>query len=143
MRALGRAKDPSVYPVLRSALKDRSYWNIVASGALQGLSLTRDPAVLPDLLRAAKPPSPFQVRQNALRALSVWHQLDESVLSVIADAMASQDERVAMTAVSCLGDTGSPLAIPHLERLQKSTVDTRLKTYAAEALSKLRPSDDK
>jgi HEAT repeat protein len=114
----------------------------VASGALQALSLTRDPVVLPDLLRAAKAPTPFQVRLNALRALSVWHQVDESVLSVIAAAMSSQDERVAMTAVSCLGDTGSPLAIPHLEKLRDTTVDTRIKTYCAEALSKLKPSSD-
>lgn len=142
LRALGRAKDRSVLPELRAALKRRSYWNVEAAAAVQALSLTREPAALPDLLKAAKPPSPFQVRIAALRALSVWHQLDASVLSVIADGLSSQDERVAMASVACLGDTGDPRAVAHLERLMKETVDTRMKTYAAEALAKLKGAED-
>ncbi|TBR23322.1 hypothetical protein EPO15_06200 [bacterium] len=143
LRALGRAKDPAYYPVLRAALKKPSYWNVVRSSAVQALSLTRDPAVLPDLLKAAKAPTPFQVRLNALRALSTWHQYDESVIPVIAGSLYSQDERVQMTAVSCLGDTGDARAIPHLEKLRDATVDTRVKTYCAEALSKLKAESDK
>ena len=142
LRGLGRAKDPAYLAELRAAVKRPSYWGVISSAAIQGLSLTRDPRVLPDLVRAAKAPTPYPARAHALRALGTWHASDDSLVDVIAGAVESRDERIQMTAISALGDTGDPRAIVHLERIRDKSPDTRLKTYALEALSKIKGDDE-
>lgn len=142
LRALGRAKDPALFAELRAALKRPSYWNTIASAALQGLSLTRDGRALPDLVRASKAPTPYPTRAHAIRALAGWHQTKDSLLETIAASLSSRDERIVMAAISSLGETRDRRAMPYLEKVRDKSPDTRLKTYAIEALQRIKGEDD-
>ncbi|MBI3299504.1 MAG: HEAT repeat domain-containing protein [Elusimicrobia bacterium] len=142
LRALGRAREPQHLAELRAAAKRPSYWGTVATGALQGLSLSRDPRVLPDLIAASKAPTGYPQRAHAIRSLGTWYQTDDSLVNVIAASLNSADERIVMAAISTLGETGDRRALTHLEKIRDKSPDTRLKTYALEAITKIKGDDD-
>lgn len=135
-RSLGRLRDPKWLTSLKGGLKVRSYWDVVACGALQGLTELRDARVL-GLLRRTAEGGAYPARAVALRALERFAIFDDRVTGWIRKALKSADSRVVLTAVSTLGGLEDRRALKDLEGLRRHA-DVRVRTAAEEAVARIR-----
>jgi HEAT repeat protein len=138
-RALGRSRDGRWAGALKKLLKEPSYWDIRACGALDGMAQTRAIGLLPVLRKAGGPGNSHPARGTALRALSAFVKTDPEVLSWIAASLDDEDERVAVAALQAISSAADPAALPVLEAFLKRTPHQRLKVQAEEAIARLKP----
>ncbi|MBI4425883.1 MAG: M1 family metallopeptidase [Elusimicrobia bacterium] len=141
-RVLGSLKDPRQLGHVRRQLKERSYMDVVQSGAIMGLAATRDPSRAPELWRCCRPPFTYPARAYAVRSLSQFSAADRRVVGWLSGLLADPDERVVLAAVSALGRTEDERAIPALERLRGKTENSRVKTYCEESLARIRQGSE-
>ena len=142
-RSLGRLKDPSLIRMLEGNLTKRSWLDVVRSGALAGLAGTRDPKVLPILKRWLKPGAELTARSSAARGLAAFHTQDPDVIHALIPYLEDKDERLRLTVISALGETGDVRAVPALEKARDDQANLRIKTYCDEAISRLRNGIEK
>lgn len=138
-RALGRSRDPRWGGAFKKLMREPSYWDILACGAIEGMARTRDIGVLPALRRASGPRASHPARSTALRALGPFVKNAPEVLGWIAASLDDPDERVALASLQALSTSGAPAALPILESFLKRTPHERLKVQAEEAIARLKP----
>ena len=145
-RALGALRDARHIPALRAQLNRRSYWDILAAGAVGGLAATRDAKALPALRSACRPPFGYPTRAHAVRALGQFAGLAEAVVpelcAMLEKALAQSDERIAMAVLAALSSAGDRRAIGPVKKAIEHP-DSRVKTYAQEALARIRGDSEK
>lgn len=137
-RALGGLRDRRFYPHLIAKTRERCYRDIVPGGALQGLANAMDPALLPVLRRHSRGPGSCPGRLYAIRALAQFSGISSRVIPWLGGYVADEDERVSMTAIAALGQTGDERALPVLERIRDRTSSCRHRTCAEESIARIR-----
>jgi aminopeptidase N len=144
LRALGATRDPRARPVLERALERPSWQDVLRTGALEGLALSRDPAALPLLLAHARSGHPAPVRRAALAGLGGGRRLtsDEPTLArareAAEDALEAFDPSVAIAAASALRELGHSASVAALERAAARAPDGRVRRRCRESLRDLR-----
>ncbi|MEK9145498.1 MAG: HEAT repeat domain-containing protein, partial [Elusimicrobiota bacterium] len=137
-RALGKLREGKWGGALKKLLKEPSYWDILACGAVDGLAQIRDIRLLPALRKAAGPANSHPARSAAVRALASFVRTAPEALSWIAASRDAEDERVARAALQALSSAGDPASLPVLEAFLKRTPHQRLKVQAEEAIARLK-----
>ncbi|OGR84011.1 MAG: hypothetical protein A3J74_10880 [Elusimicrobia bacterium RIFCSPHIGHO2_02_FULL_57_9] len=135
-RALGALRDPKWLPLLRSKLKERSYRDVVSSGALSGLASSRDVSALEILRRNSLPPHSAYHRLTAIRALSDYYKIWPDAVPWICNLITDPDERVNLYAITLLGQLEDERALGALQTAQKDP-NSRVRAYADEAVEKI------
>ncbi|MBI5201200.1 MAG: M1 family metallopeptidase, partial [Elusimicrobia bacterium] len=141
-RVLGGLKDSRSLSLVRRALREDSYMDTIQSGAILGLTAAKDPALAAELRRCTKPPFTYPARAYAVRGLSGLASADRRVIGWLGELLSDPDERVVLGVVSALGRTEDERALPHLEGVRDKTRNSRLKTYAEEAIARVRQGGD-
>lgn len=136
-RTLGSVRDGKFIGSLKKGLGQRSWWDVVGAGAVQGLANTRDSKVLPLLKKAALPPTQFNRRGHAIRALGRFAHIDTGVVDCLSKSLYSRNERVLMAAIQTLGSIGDRRALLALRQAKKKHTDSRIKSYADEAIARI------
>ena len=136
-RVLGSLRDPRHRSLLLANLEKRSYRDIIAAGAIGGLSASHDVSVLAALHKACRPPYGFYARVAAMRALAEFSATSRSVIPWICDLASDPDERITLAAIALLGQLEDERALPALTAFRKSR-NSRIKVYAEEAIAKIR-----
>ena len=142
MRTLGGLRDVRLLPLFKSKLKERSYWDVVKAGAIQGLANLRDPKAIPVLRKMTFPPTTNPARLYAIRALSGYASLSKDIVPWLCEYLEDEDERVTFTAAQALGRIEDERAVAPLEKIRDKTQSVRLKTYADEAIARIRAGSD-
>ncbi|MBI3548040.1 MAG: HEAT repeat domain-containing protein [Elusimicrobia bacterium] len=137
LRTLGSTRDSRFLPLLRSKLAEKSYWDVVQAGAIQGLANLRDPNVLPLLLKMSRPPTSCPARLYAIRALASFASQESRVVPWLCENLDDRDERVGFTACQVLGRIEDERAVPALRKAREKTRSVRLQTYADEAVVRI------
>ena len=137
-RGLGQLRQARWAPELARLLRERSYWDILKSGAIQGLASLKDRRFLGVLKRACLPAGGYPGRAWALRSLPPFGAVDPGLVAFIAGFLGERDDRVSLAAALALGRMEDERAIPHLERCRDATASCRLKTYAEESIARIR-----
>ncbi|MCX5788003.1 MAG: M1 family aminopeptidase [Elusimicrobia bacterium] len=137
-RLLGTMKDAKLLAHVRGRLQERSYMDVIRSGAILGLAAAKDPAQAPLLWKLARPPYTYPARAHAVRGLSGLASGEPKVIGWLATLLDDPDERVVLSVVSALGRTEDERALPALEKLRDKTELSRLKTYCDEAIARIR-----
>ncbi len=137
-RTLGQKRDPRYKGLLLSGLKKRSYRQVISAGALEGLAATKDPGLLDTFRKASLPPNRFGTRLQAMRALADYAPLSEKVVPWLCESAHDPDERVNLMAVAILGHLEDERALATLKDMAKNAANTRLRTYAEEAIAHIR-----
>ncbi len=139
-RVLGEWCDPRYFATLKAKLREPSYLDILRSAAIEALARTRDSSMLPELLRASRPPYSYHSRAYAIRALAQLTSLSDTVVEHLGGLLDDPDERVNLAVLAALGRTDDERAIPILERVRDTSDNSRLRTYAEESLARIRGS---
>ncbi len=137
LRGLGALRRPELARTLRRALSERSYRDTVAAGATAGLASIRDPGNVRLLAGLSRPPNGFSVRATALRSLGEYHAVSDQAFTAVAGALDDPDERLAIVAISVLGQLEDERALPALKAASRSA-NSRIRILAEEALAHVR-----
>jgi aminopeptidase N len=108
---------------------------------LEGLALTRDPAVIQHLLDWTQPEKPERARCTAAASLGRMANDVESVRTQAVDRLIELVQagsfRLKYTAVSALGSAGSPAGLPVLRSIHEGQSDGRVRRSAYEAIQRI------
>jgi aminopeptidase N len=141
IRSLCRLKAPGCIE-LALEVAERPCWGAVfPCRMLEGLALTRDPAVIQHLLDWTGPEKPERARCTAAASLGRMAKDVESVQTVAVDRLIELVQtgsfRLKYTAVSALGSAGAPAGIPVLRSIHEGQSDGRVRRSAYEAIQRI------
>jgi HEAT repeat protein len=124
-------KKISGLPGLLAAVQDAN--PIVREAAVELLGKSKDPATVPDLVRALDDPD-GAVRGAAAGALvTIGSPAVPSLLAILKKG----DADIQQSAVEALGRIQDPIAVPEFVTILKETSDPRLRTFIARALMRI------
>ena len=141
-RTLGEMRSPLAREACEALLERDSWGDSLRTRALAGLGATRDPSVLPLLLRWTRDDVRPRARAAAAGALGRLADEVESVRREAVDRLLELAEsgsfRVILAAISALGRVRDPRSAGTLGRLHASAGDGRVARMAYEALRRVR-----
>jgi len=141
VRALGRLKAPGLVE-LALEVAERPCWGaVLPCRAIEAMSLTKDKAVLPHILRWIEDDKPERARCTAAASLGrlakeVDDVRDEAVEHLI-DLVKTGGFRLKYTAVSALGTAGHTAALSVLRDIHEGQSDGRVRRSAYEAIQRI------
>jgi aminopeptidase N len=141
VRALGRLKAPGII-ALALEVAERPCWGaVLPCRALEALSLTRDPAVLPHLMRWTQADKMERARCTATAGLGkLARELDAvrpEVVDRLGELLKTGGFRLKYTAVAALGTAGDPAGIGMLRTIHEGQSDGRVRRSAYEAIQRI------
>lgn len=141
-RTLGRMRSPKAIQACELLLQRESWGGTLKARALSGLGATRDPSVLPTLLRFTAPEQSDRVRAAAAAALGQLADEVDTVRLAAVDRLCELARcgafRVELNAMSALGRARDPRASGVLSAIHRSAPDGRSRRTAYEALAQIR-----
>jgi len=141
-RTLGEMRSPRARAACEALLERSSWGDALRARALAGLGATRDPEVLPALLRWTAEDVRPRARAAAAGALGRMADEVESTRREAVDRLMELAEsgsfRVILAAISALGRVRDPRSAATLARLHTSAGDGRVARMAYEALRSVR-----
>jgi aminopeptidase N len=142
LTALGKTRDPRAFEALRAALDERSWNEVIASGAAGGLAELADPRALEPLVASSRPDRPEPLRRAAVGALARLGALVDAVRTAAVDALErALDDRsyvVRLSTYAAAEKLADARLLPALDRLATAETDGRLRRDAAEAAVRIR-----
>ena len=140
--SLGQVRTPNAARALQKAAKTRSFRDIIAVGALNGLAALRDPAQVPVILAESRPPRSSRLRGAALDAAARLarelpeehrHPVREAAEAALLDPLYFV-RRGACSALQTLGDSR---ALPALRAAEARDVEGAIRYGARIAINSL------
>ena len=142
LAALGATRDPRAPALIEPYIATRSWGDVVAQRAVEGLAATHAPEVVDRVLAESGTDRPDRLRAAACRALAVLARwLPEHRPRLVERLVEVLDEpgfRSILGATRGLATLGDPSALPSLQRLHESAADGRHQRAAYEAMTSIR-----
>ena len=141
VRALGKLRAPGVIDLALAVAERPSWGAVLTCRALEAMSFTKDPAVLPHILRWTENDKPERARCTAAAALGRLAREVEAVHDAAIDRLIELVKtggfRIKYTAVSTLGSSGSTRALGTLRSIHEGQSDARVRRGAYEAIQRI------
>jgi aminopeptidase N len=134
--ALGRTRQAGAFDVLVDLLERPSWFDVVRTGAIEGLAALRDDRAVPHLAARVRYGHPSRARRAAILALPklAW---DRKVRETLEQQLEDPDPLLRIDAVRALGELGDPKARPALRDRLDSDLDPRVRRRIREAIRDL------
>ncbi|MBX3222528.1 MAG: HEAT repeat domain-containing protein [Labilithrix sp.] len=135
-RALGKTRQPAAYEVLLDVMARPSWADVIASGAIDGLSALRDDRALPHLFSRTRYGHPSRVRRAAALAipkLATDRRAREHLEELLDDA----DPILRMDVVRALSDLGDARSRSALRARGEIDLDARVRRRIREVVRDL------
>jgi aminopeptidase N len=141
LQALGKTRDPRAVKVIEQHLDERSWGDVVAQRALDGLAETEDASVIDELIARTRDDQPSRVRAGAARALGKLGDRVEKVrdraVERLIEMLTEPGFRAQLGAIDALATLRDPKALPALGRIHKTAPDGRTRRVAYEAMHQI------
>lgn len=139
--ALGKSRDRRAPPLLIKALETRSFQNIVAQGAINGLKEFGENKEIADLLVSkSEYGNHHRVREAATFALGRFAEANPGVFLQLVNLLTDRWFRVRINACRALAEAGLVKAIPQLAAVSERDPDHRVRRVAEECILVIRES---
>ncbi len=142
VRALARTRQSGTLPALRRAFRRRSFHDVVAGAAMDGLAELQDPRGIALAERGAEYGRPFAVRTAAIQALGrLWEHADGKAAAVrerLEDLLRDPDHSARRCAANALAQVLDDQASSALQRHAESEPIGILRKVSRDALRRLR-----
>ena len=140
--ALGETRHPKAFDILVKGMDRPSHAEVIAGHAAEGLVALRDERGVGVLVQRTRYGEPEMRRSAAAVALGkIGRVVEESRLDVLEHLVGLTKDgnlRTKLGAIEGLGELGSPLAVPALEKIYGGEVLWSFKKRARRALRKIR-----
>ena len=147
LHALGKTRDGRAFDALVAAVREPSWNETIAAGAVRGLGALADARALPVLRDALDPARHQALRRAAVTAVAELGALVDSVRSDATDAVNSAlddpDYLVRVSACTAAERIADARLLPTLDRLTHTERDGRMRRHAAEAAIRVREAQSK
>lgn len=137
LRTLGALQHPRYPDILKEALRQESWNDVIQSAALEGLAASRSREWIPILLDFTRAGHGQRARMAAIRSLAQYEALPTAIQDRLIELTSDPFLLVRIAAVRALHQIGDERAVPALKKLADADVDGRLKRLAEEAVDKL------
>ena len=142
LAALGKTRDSRAFDILSPAVREKSWNDWIASGAVRGLAELADPRAMEILCEAASETHDEGLRRAAVAAIGRLGELAESERTRVVQALEERlDDRTFMVQLAAIGaaeSLGDARLLPALDRLSQAAFDGRVRRDAAEAAIRVR-----
>jgi len=147
VRSLGRLKAPGLIE-LALEVAERPCWGaVLPCRAIEAMSLTKDEAVLPHILRWTEDDKPERARCTAAASLGrLAKEVDaarDTAVERLVDLVKTGGFRLKYTAVSALGTAGAPAGLAVLRDIHEGQSDGRVRRSAYEAIQRINKANKK
>ncbi|MCW5832649.1 MAG: HEAT repeat domain-containing protein [Labilithrix sp.] len=135
-RALGKTRQPAAFEVLLDVMARPSWADVIASGAIDGLSALRDDRALPHLFSRTRYGHPSRVRRAAALAIPKL-ATDRRAREHLEDLLDDADPIVRMDVVRALSDLGDSRSRSALRARAEVDLDARVRRRIREVVRDL------
>jgi aminopeptidase N len=135
-RALGRTRQPAALDALVDLLERASWYDVVRTGAIDGLAALRDDRALPHLLARTRYGQPPRVRRAAVLSLPKVGG-DRKIREALELLLDDSDPLLRIEAVRALGDLSDSKARPALRERLEVELDARVRRRIREVMRDL------
>ena len=137
LRALGSLSHPKAEEILKKALEEDSWNNVIRIAALDGLSSLKSQGLIPFFVKYTKWGQPHRVRMAAIRALASYGPGNDETQNRFIELAQDPYLLVQIAAVQALHRIGDERAVPILKKYTTGDLDGRLKRLSEEAVTKI------
>lgn len=135
-RALGRTRQSSAYEVLLDVMDRRSWADVIAAGAIDGLAALRDDRALPHLYSRTRYGHPSRVRRAAVLAIPKL-ATDRRAREHLEDLLDDSDPILRIDVVRALSDLGDARSRNALRARAEVDLDPRVRRRIKEVVRDL------
>jgi len=121
--ALSKVDSAKSLPIILSRLEVQSYGNQVANAALNALARIDSAEAVRVALRKVKYGATAEGRSTALNVLKQYGRLREDVKAACEQLLGDKSRQLRQSAADFLGDVGTELQLPELEKLANNKDD--------------------
>jgi len=142
LRSLAAVDPEAARPLLKRAMKERSYRELLLRAAVDSLAELNDRSILPELLKILQGPSSVYQRLAVYRAawqLSEGSQRDQ-VLRFLIEELRDPRRRVRQAVANVLAETGSREALEALQRARSEEIWPWMLQALDDAIARLQSS---
>ncbi|HZT35717.1 MAG TPA: M1 family aminopeptidase, partial [Nitrososphaera sp.] len=139
--AIGKTRDSRAIAILEKALESRTFQNIVAQGAINGLKEFPDEKEIGRLLaEKSRYGNHHRIREAATFALGKFLDTDATIIDHLTDLLRDKWFRVRINACRALADAECFKAIPDLQTVADNDLDHRVRRVAEECIAIIKQS---
>ncbi|HWT05462.1 MAG TPA: HEAT repeat domain-containing protein, partial [Xanthomonadales bacterium] len=147
LHALGKTRDDRAFDALVAAVREPSWNETIAAGAVRGLGAVADARALPVIQDALAAGRHQALRRAAVHAVAEIGSLVDSVRTDATDAvngaLDDADYLVRLSACTAAERIADARLLPTLDRLAHGERDGRMRRHAAEAAIRVREAQSK
>jgi HEAT repeat protein len=135
---VGRCRTPQSSSILKRAMKEDSWNEVIRQGAVRGFAALCNGELLPQMKKFAACGNPYPIRIAALSELYQHGKGNTLVRDFFISLYQDPDKRIRNESIYALGQLGDPVAVKHLEKIKEESPHESTQRLADEAIRKIR-----